>query len=206
MAMWGVNLFVLIFIGQIARRALADGGGEGLQGAHIIAIQWEAISFLPGFAMGTAAGALAGQFLGARNPAMAQRSVLACAGVAVVIMGSMGVLFMTSGRFLTSVISGEEVFLRHTPKLLFICGTIETFFALALVFRQALRGAGDAMGPFLITAVSSYLVRLPLAWYFGIHLEMGIEGVWIGLCLEIVVRAVLFTTRFFQGGWKRIEL
>ncbi len=206
LAMWGVNLFVITFIGQIAKRGLEEGGGEGLQGAHIIAIQWEALSFLPGFAMGTAAGAMAGQYLGAKNPQMAQRSVIACAGVAVAIMGSMGVLFMTSGRMLTSVISSEEVFLRHTPHLLFICGTIEMLFALALVFRQALRGAGDAMGPFVITAISSYLVRLPLAWYFGIHLQMGIEGIWIGMCLEIVVRAGLFSARFFQGNWKRIQL
>jgi len=90
--------------------------------------------------------------------------------------------------------------------LLFICGTIEVFFALALVFRQALRGAGDAIGPFVITSVSSYLVRLPLAWYFGVHLELGIEGIWIGMCSEIVVRAALFAARFFDGGWKRIEL
>jgi Na+-driven multidrug efflux pump len=149
---------------------------------------------------------MAGQYLGARNPRMAQRSVLACAAVAVAIMGSMGVLFMTSGRFLTSVISSEDVFLRHVPNMLFICGTIEIFFALALVFRQALRGAGDAMGPFLITTVSSYLVRLPLAWYFGVHLEMGIEGIWVGMCLEIVVRSGLFAARFFQGRWKRIRL
>jgi len=206
MAMWGVNLFVITFIGQIAKRGIEAGGGEGLQGAHIIAIQWEALSFLPGFAMGTAAGAMAGQFLGARNPRMAQRSVIACAGIAMLIMGSMGVLFMTSGRLLTSVISSEEVFLRHTPNMLFICGMIEVFFALALVFRQALRGAGDAIGPFVITSVSSYLVRLPLAWYFGVHLELGIEGIWIGMCSEIVVRAALFAARFFHGGWKRIEL
>lgn len=206
LAMWGVNLFVITFIGQIAKRGIEAGGGEGLQGAHIIAIQWEALSFLPGFAMGTAAGAMVGQYLGAKNPRMAQRSVLACAGVAVLIMGSMGVLFMTSGRFLTSVISSEEVFLRHTPNLLFTCGTIEVFFALALVFRQAIRGAGDAIGPFVITTISSYLVRLPLAWYFGVHLGYGIEGIWIGMCIEIVVRAALFSARFFHGKWKRIEL
>jgi putative MATE family efflux protein len=206
LAMWGVNLFVLIFIGQIARRSLEDGGGEGLQGAHIIAVQWEALSFLPGFAMGTAAGALAGQFLGAGNPRMAQKSVIACAGVACAIMGTLGIAFMTVGRTLTSVISGEEVFLRHTPNLLFICGTIQVFFALAMVFRQGLRGVGDAMGPFIITTVSSYLVRLPAAWFLGVHLGWGIEGIWIALCGEIVIRALLFSARFFHGGWKRIRL
>ena len=55
--MWAVNLFVLQFIGIIGARAGDGAAGEGLQGAHIIAIQWEAFSFMPGFAIGTAAGA-----------------------------------------------------------------------------------------------------------------------------------------------------
>ena len=206
LAMWGVNLFVLLFIGEIAKRGLEPGGGEGLQGTHVIAIQWEALSFLPGFAMGTAAGALAGQFLGARNPRMAQKSVLSCMAIACIVMGTMGVIFMTCGRALTAVISSEDVFMQHAPRLLFICGTIEAVFAVALVLRQALRGAGDAMGPFIITTISSYGVRLPLAWYFGVHLGWGIEGIWIGLCSEIVIRAALFAARFFQGKWKHIEI
>jgi putative MATE family efflux protein len=206
LAMWGVNLFVLIFIGEIAKRGIENGGGEGLQGAHIIAVQWEALAFLPGFAMGTAAGALAGQFLGAGNPRMSQKSVLACLAVGCAIMGVMGVMFMTFGQALTSVISSEPVHMHHVPRLLFICGTVEVLFAAALVFRQALRGAGDAIWPFIITTVSSYLVRLPAAWYFGVYLGWGIEGVWIGLCTEVVVRAIMFSARFFQGGWKRIRL
>jgi Na+-driven multidrug efflux pump len=164
------------------------------------------LAFLPGFAMGTAAGALAGQSLGAGNPRMAQKSVLACLAVACAIMGFMGVLFMTAGATLTKVISSEPVHLQHVPRLLFICGTVEVLFAAALVFRQALRGTGDALWPFIITTLSSYLVRLPLAWYFGVHLGWGIEGVWIGLCTEVVVRAAMFSARFFHGGWKRIRL
>jgi Na+-driven multidrug efflux pump len=206
LAMWGVNLFVLIFIGQIARRAIDAADGEGLQGAHIIAVQWEALSFLPGFAMGTAAGALAGQYLGAGNPRMAQRCIVACVAVACGIMGALGVLFMTQGEFLTSIISTEPVHLKHTPNLLFIAGTIQIFFAIAMVVRQGLLGAGDSLWPFLITSISSYAVRLPLAWYLGVHLELGIEGIWIGLCGELVIRAALFAARFIQGGWKLLRI
>ena len=206
LAMWGVNLFVLIFIGEIAKRAIDASDGEGLQGAHIIAVQWEALSFLPGFAMGTAAGALAGQYLGAGNSQMAQRCIIACAGVACGIMGALGVLFMTQGDFLTSIISAEPVHLKHAPRLLFIAGTIQIFFAIGMVIRQGLRGAGDSIWPFLITSVSSYVVRLPLAWYLGVHLELGIEGIWLGLCGELVIRAMLFSARFLHGGWKSLRV
>ena len=91
LAMWLANFFVLRFIGDIAMRLAAQGKPEeGLQGSHIITVQWEAFSFLPGFAMGTAAAALAGQYLGAGNPTMARRAIMACTWVAMVIMGISG--------------------------------------------------------------------------------------------------------------------
>ena len=52
-SMWSVNIFILQFIATIGQRR---GLEEGLQGVHIVAVQWEAFSFLPGFAIGTAAG------------------------------------------------------------------------------------------------------------------------------------------------------
>lgn len=204
LAMWGVNLFVLVFIGQIAKRAGENGVGEGFQGAHIIAVQWEALSFLPGFAMGTAAGALAGQYLGAGNPRMAARSIIACTAVACAIMGLFGFVFMFFGELLTSIISSDPIHLKHAPNLLFIAGTIQIFFAIGMVVRQGLRGAGDAIWPFVITTISSYFVRLPAAWLLGVYLGLGIEGIWYALCGELVVRGLLFAARFLQGGWKRL--
>jgi Na+-driven multidrug efflux pump len=205
--LWGVNLFVLQFIGQIAQRMAASGGSaDGLQGAHIIAVQWEAFSFLPGFAMGIAAGALAGQYLGAGNPAKARRAIVACTLVGCAIMGVFGVLFMTEGARLTAIISREPVHLQHVPNMLFICGIVQVFFALTLVIRQGLRGVGDTRWPLIITIISCYGLRLPAAWLLGVAMGYGIEGVWIGLCGELVVRGLLFLGRFVHGGWKHIRV
>lgn len=202
-SMWAVNMFILMIIGWIA---LNGDESEGLQGAHIIAIRWESFSFLPGFAIGTAAGALAGQYLGAGNPRLAQRSILACTAIASVIMSLLGVLFMFGGYWLTSIVSDKAVHLHHTPNLLFICGTMQVFFAITMVMRQGLRGVGDTRWTFIITTVSSYGVRLPAAYLLGVTFEMGLEGIWYALCGEFFVRALLFSARFFHGGWKRIKI
>jgi Na+-driven multidrug efflux pump len=201
--MWAVNLFVLLFIGLIATRT---GDGEGLQGAHIIAVQWEAFSFMPGFAIGTAAGALAGQYLGAGNPAMARRAVVVCTAIGVTLMGGLGVVFILCGGWLTAVVSSEPVHLEHTPRLLAICGATQIFFASAMVIRQGLRGVGDTRWTLFITTVSSYGVRLPAAWLLGVVLGWGLEGIWIGLCGELGVRALRFAARFASRGWERIEV
>lgn len=205
-AMWGVNLFVMRFIG-VAAAARGDGDvGEGLVGAHIIAVQWEAFSFLPGFAMGTAAGALAGQYLGAGNPAMARRTITACTLVGMAIMGVMGAVFMLFGTALTRIISDEPIYLETVPDLLLICGSVQIFFALSMVTRQGLRGVGDVHWTLLITVVSSYAVRLPLAWFLGVHMGLGLQGIWMGLCGEIVIRGLAFGGRFLSGAWERARV
>ncbi|TVQ52048.1 MAG: MATE family efflux transporter [Phycisphaerales bacterium] len=202
-AMWGVNLFILMFIGWIE---VSHNTGGGLQGAHVIAVQWEAFSFLPGFAIGIAAGALAGQYLGAGNPAMARKAIMACTMIGAIMMTSLGIVFIVAAEFLTRLISTDPIHLAETPSLLRICGAVQIFFALTMVVRQGLRGVGDTRWTFIITTVSSYGVRLPAAYLFGITFDMGLFGIWIALCGEMVIRAMLFLARFLHGGWQRIKV
>lgn len=209
MAMWATNLFVIRFIGQIATAQSHANGepvAEGLHGAHMIAVQWEAFSFMPGFAIGTAAGALAGQYLGAGSAKDARRAILICTVIGSVIMGLLGLVFMFGGEFLTGIISHDPVHLEETPKALFICGLIQVFFAITMVVRQSLRGVGDTTWVLIITVVSSYGVRLPAAWLLGVYFGMGLSGIWMGLCGELVVRASLFFARFMHGGWKYVRV
>ena len=68
---WLGNFAVLMIVGFIAVNDLGGPGGA-LQGAHIVAIRIEALSFLPGMAFGVAAATLAGQYLGAGSEALAR--------------------------------------------------------------------------------------------------------------------------------------
>ncbi|MCE9618715.1 MAG: MATE family efflux transporter [Planctomycetes bacterium] len=206
LAMWGSSLFIMGFIGQIARGATGLPPHQGLIGAHMITVQWEAFSFLPGFAMGTAAGALAGQYLGAKNPQMARKAIWACTVLGMSIMGAMGILFMTEGRFLASIISSEPVHLDEVPKLLFACGTVQVFFALSMTVRQGLRGVGDVKWILAITVGSIYAIRLPLAWALGVWMGYGLAGIWWGLSLELGIRGLLFLARFRYGNWQRLRV
>ena len=56
------------------------------------------------------------------------------------------------------------------------------------------------------TTFASFGLRLPAAWLLGVVLEMGLTGVWLGMCLEIVLRSALFAWRFLHGGWKRVRV
>ncbi|MEE2819589.1 MAG: MATE family efflux transporter [Planctomycetota bacterium] len=206
LSMWVANLFILQFIGQIAVNLALSAGQDaeveqGLQGAHIIAVQWEAMSFLPGFAIGIAAGTLAGQYLGAGQVEQAKRAIRVCMGLAALLMSSFGVVMIFAGEFLTAIISQEPIHAELVPKLLIVAGVMQVFFAIMMVFRQALKGTGDTLWTFLITSFSSWCIRLPLAWVLGVQLGYGLVGVWYALCGEMAIRALIFYCRLKNGGW-----
>lgn len=212
--MWIGNFFVVAFVGLLARQL----NTEGLLGAHIIAIRIEAFSFLPGFAMGSAAATLAGQYLGARRPDLAKRAVLVATGVASTLMAAIGLAFILIPRPITGLLSQQDSHLAIVPHLLIICGFVQIPFALGIVFRSAMRGAGDVKAVMVITWITTYAIRLPLAYICsGVDIPVpfrpdlvihnpapwdpSLQGLWIGLCSELILRGALFTGYFMRGRW-----
>jgi putative MATE family efflux protein len=209
--MWIGNFAVILLIGRI--------GSEAMLGSHIIGVRLEALSFGPGFAMGMVASILAGQYLGAGSTAMARRAILFATVVAALQMGLMGILFIACGRTVTGFISSQPEHLELVPPLLFWAGIVQVPFAVAIVLRVGMRGAGDAKWVMWLTWITTYAVRLPLvylasgvdiylpAWLGGAVITNPspfggtLEWIWIAFCIEILIRAVLFLARFLHGGW-----
>lgn len=199
--MWMANFAVLAVVGRIGER-----DGFGAIGTHIIAVRLESISYLPGFAVGIAAATLTGQYLGLGDVDRAKQAVRLCWLVAAVLMGLMGVMFMLIPGPLVALISPAPEHQAVAPTLLIICGPIQVFFATYAVLAQALRGAGDTRSAMMLTYASAYLVRLPGAWIVGVTLGYGLEGVWVVLCGELMLRGCLFAWRFRQGGWAKAKV
>jgi Na+-driven multidrug efflux pump len=209
--MWAGNFLVLLAVGWIP--------GAGLLGSHIVAIRIEALSFLPGFAMGVAAAALAGQYLGAGSPRLARHAIVVCQGVAIAFMGLGSVMFILFPRTIVGLFSSQPTHLHIVPTLLMITGTTQIPFAVSIVLRSAMRGAGDVKSVAYLTWFSTYAVRLPMVylcsgialtlpgWLGGrvienpLGLKPSLEGLWVGLCLEVLVRGILFAWRFAGGKW-----
>lgn len=213
LGMWTGNLITILFVGWMAI--------PGLFGAHIVAIRIEAISFTPGFAMGLASATLAGQYLGAKNPDQARLAMRRCAMVSSVIMGLMGAAFILIPEKIVGLLTQQPTHLEYAPTLLFICGWIQIPFAIGLTIRNGLRGAGDTKAVAYITWISTYLVRLPLAWLLcGVDIplgslgtipnpnpyEWGLVGLWVGLCAEHIFRSTLYVLRYLNGAWTRIRI
>jgi len=209
LGMWAGNMLVILMVGRMGVEH------AGFLGSHLLAVRIEAFSYLPGFAFASAAATLVGQCLGAGSPEMASRAVNVCVWSAGLFMGLMGLLFIGWPTTLVGLMSAQAVHLDLAPPLLFVTGMVQVPFAISIVYRTALRGAGDVRAAMWITWISTYLLRIPMAYIFsGVTIsvlgdeipnpspwKLGLLGVWIGLCAEIVIRAVMFLIRWRQGRW-----
>ncbi|MGD1915009.1 MAG: MATE family efflux transporter [Phycisphaerales bacterium] len=235
LGMWVGNFAIVFFVAHLAvKDALqvvmesTPGQSSGLLGSHMWAIRIEAISFLPGFAMGIAAATLAGQYLGAGSPRHAIRGVLICAALASGLMGAIGLALFLFPLQITNVLTPVPEHREIVPQLLMICGVVQIPFAMAIVFRQALRGVGDVRVVMALTWITTYGVRLPAAYLIsGVRIplpeflgggemlnpmgefmgwEPSLTRMWLAICSELIIRGLVFTIRFGQGTWTKIRV
>ena len=199
---WLGNFLVLIIVGRMARILVVPAA----MGAHIITFRIEAVSFLLGVALGTAAATLSGQYLGLGDPERARRAVCICWALGAAVMGAAGILFMAVPHWLVWIVTDEPELLALTPPLLIISGPIQVFFATYLVLAFAMRGAGDTRATMIMTFSCTYLIRVPLAYVLGLTFGLGLKGLWIGLCIEHVIRGLIFAARFLHGGWAKARV
>ncbi|KRF05943.1 MATE family efflux transporter [Paenibacillus sp. Soil766] len=75
-----------------------------------------------------------------------------------------------------------------------------------LVVINSLRAAGDARFPVMMGVVSMWGIAVPLAYYLGIHLEMGLLGVWVAFTVDEWVRGLLMYLRWRSRVWQSKSL
>ena len=78
--------------------------------------------------------------------------------------------------------------------------------AFGVVLAGSLRGAGDTRYPMFSTGLTMWLVRLPLAYLFGITLAFGLAGIYLGWFADSIVLGTANYLRYRTGRWKERRL
>jgi putative MATE family efflux protein len=215
----GVDVLVIISC-HLAYYRIISSMGTAAAAAHGLGVQIEAMSFLAGASFAVAAATLAGQALGANDPARAVRSTLTGCGLAMATMCSAGLLFFVFGEQLAVMFAKEpSETTRMTGQLLKIVAISCPFLAVLQIISGTLRGAGDTTWPLMTTLAGLICIRVPgamwLAWdevplsLFGTSIpgwNLGVHGAWIAMVVDVAVRSVLLAGRFAGGQWRHVKV
>ncbi|MCB9741855.1 MAG: MATE family efflux transporter [Alphaproteobacteria bacterium] len=190
----------LVFVGVLARV------GEAAVAGHVIALRIVSLSFLPGFALGEAAGVLVGQRLGAGRPDEARRAWKIAMALGVLIMASWAVVFLVTPEPMVAVFGPSAEVAGVASGLLAIAAAFQILDAIAMIGLHSLQGGGDTRFCMGLSLSAAWLVKIPVGILLALPLGMGAAGAWWALVGELSVLAIAALLRLRGDAWTRSVL
>lgn len=159
--------------------------------------------YLFSLALGQGSSIIIGWEIGKKQPEQANsvcKFSLSCAFLSA--MAVMGILYLARRPLLGLFTSDPEIIAMGATVLLanFL---LEAGRSRNLVIVNALRAAGDVNFPLYIGLFSMWFFSVGMSWVLGIGLGWGLFGIWIGLGLDELFRAIGNEIRWHKGIWAR---
>jgi MATE family multidrug resistance protein len=169
-------------------------------GAHAITLNLASLSFMVplGFAGGTSA--LVGQLIGAGERERAQTAAHACLLLLATYALAACALFVFGRELLPGLYSCDPQIVREAAAVLPIAGVLQLFDGVSAGGSAILRAMGHAKLTALVNLIAYFAVGIPLAFYLGLHTELGLAGIWLGYAAGLAVVALSLVTRVFWRG------
>ncbi len=194
----GGTIIVQAYMVQLGNIAVA---------ANAIANSAFSLIYAAGFAVSTVTLTVTGQCIGAGEIALAKHYGRRmewlgngiCLLSVIVILPLMPLLLM--------LYAPEAETLPVIYPLLWIGSAFMPFvWSGANVMSNTLRAAGDANFTSVTSLVCMWIVRVGLGYLLALPLGLGINGVWIAMGLEWVVKTIVFRIRFHGDKWYRKKI
>ena len=164
-------------------------------GAHQVAINLAALTFMVPLGVSSAAAVLVGQAVGRADPIGARRSAGAALLLGTGVMGISALIFLTIPGLLARVYTTDGSVIAVASLLIPIAGVFQVFDGLQVVSIGVLRGVGDTRAPMIIAAVGYWLIGVPVSAWLGLRAGMGAEGLWWGLVVGLGAVALTLLAR-----------
>lgn len=194
----------VIFCGaQITITVIVAPLGVVAIAANAFAVTAESLCYMPGFGIGDAATTLAGQSYGAGRYGLVRRFTYLTVGLGMAVMTVMALIMYLCAPAMMSLMSPVEGIVALGAEVLRIEAWAEPMYAASIVAYGAMVGVGDTKIPAIMNFGSIWLIRIPLAALMAP--SMGLQGVWIAMCIELCFRGLIFLWRMFGGRWLRPE-
>jgi len=155
--------------------------------SHQIALNTASFTYMVPLGIGSAAAVRVGQALGRKDPHGASRAGWTAMALAASFMTCTAIAFWLAPQYIVRIYTFDPVVIKAASALLSVAAFFQLFDGLQAVATGALRGTGDTHTPMIVMGVFYWLLGLPLGAYLGLRLGWGAKGLWVGLCVALVL-------------------
>lgn len=178
--------FGAIMMGWISKEALA---------AHQVAIGLASFTYMISLGLGAGTTILVSHARGIKDQLQLRRSIFASFHLVILFMSIMGIVFVVLRHQLPFLFTGDPAVVLIASNLLIVAALFQIFDGVQVILLASLRGLSDVKNPMFMAFISYMILGLPISYLFGVILEFGAIGVWIGFLSGLAFAAILFSFR-----------
>jgi putative MATE family efflux protein len=175
--------------------------GTAAVAAYAIGVRLLSISWVPGVAFGAAASTFVGQALGGGESAHAKRIGIRALGLASIVMGAVGLVFVFLRGPLAAAFTRDQHIASALEPFMLMLAIAQPFMGAHFTLAGVLRGAGDTLTPLIGAAVGNWGFRVPLAWLAAHVYGAAVTWVWTALIADHASRMFINGSVFLWGRW-----
>lgn len=193
------NVFILI--GFLSFVSITGIIGTLQQAATQAVISTLFISFLPCFGFGIAVQTLVGNNLGARKFTLAKIYGFETAKVATIYTILLGFIFTIIPQYVLLIITNDQTIISTAAPSLRVAGFAQIFYGIGVVLANGLQAAGRSMYVMKSEVVTNLLIFVPLAYFLGVYLNLGLTWAWMALPVYIILYSLVIFIKFNSIDW-----
>jgi MATE family multidrug resistance protein len=154
---------------------------------HQIALNAASFTYMVPLGISSAAAVRVGHALGRQDSVGARRAGWTAIAVGAAFMSFAAILFLTIPTWIARMFSPDPRVIHIGVALLLVAAAFELFDGVQTVATGALRGLGDTHTPMLTNLLCYWAIGLPVGYVLCFHFGWGAVGLWIGLCLGLIL-------------------
>ena len=188
----GAQIFVEISIFGAVTAIISTFGALPLAG-HQIALDCASFTFMVPLGISTAASVRVGQAIGRKDASGARAAGWAALLLSSIFMLTASCVYIAIPGTIARGFSPSPGVIAAAVPLLFIVAVFQLFDGLQMTANGALRGAGKTSIGLYSHLAAYWVFGLPIGVYLGFHRHMGAAGLWIGLCVGLILAGITLT-------------
>ena len=190
-------------LGRVLLVSMISGFGTAQIAANAVANNLDNFGILPGQAMGLALITVIGQCVGAGDYDQVRYYLKKLMKITYVIMWVLNIVLFAALPLILKAYNLSDEAYNYTVILICIHNGCALFlWPASFTMPNALRAANDVRFPMVISVFSMCFFRIGFSFILGIHMGLGVIGVWIAMVMDWIFRVICFTLRTRHVLWK----
>lgn len=162
---------------------------------------------IPAIGLSMATSTLVGQNIGANKLDRVDKIVKFGAFIGFISLTFVGIIiFLFANQISALFIPNEIQTIISSALFIRIMALTFGFIGIQMALAGAFRGSGNTLISMVLSIVSLWVLRFPLAYVLSMHTKLAEIGLWIAFPISNIIAAIIAIVWFLRGTWKEKEI